>query len=881
MTTSTPSAVLSFLFTDIEGSTRRWEADAEEMRGALAEHDAVLRDAVTARGGEVFKHTGDGVCAVFGSPRAAVDAAVAAQRALDLPVRMGIATGEAQQRDGDYFGPVLNRVARLMSAGHGGQILLDGAASGLVGDADLIVLGKKRLRDIAAPVEVFQVCADGLATDFPPLRSLDAAPGNLRVPPTSLIGRDEELSAIAATLRKHRLVTLTGVGGVGKTRLALEVAARSVSDHPDGVWVVELAGVSDSNAVAEAAAAILGFVQQPGMTVAESVAVALEGRSRMLVLDNCEHVLNAAADLVELILSRSATVRILATSREGLQVADEQIHQVSPLGMHPSDSLAVELFVDRSRAAAPGAHVSAADEAVADICRRLDGIPLALELAASRLQSMTVLELRDRLDDRFRLLIGSRRASPRHHTLSHAVRWSFDLLDDDQQRALARCSVFAGGFDLSAANAVTATGDEVTTLHVLDALVRKSLLIADRSGERTRYSMLETIRQFGEDELRGRGEADDVRTAHARHFAGLEADVLTRWDGPAQVEVYRWYETELANLRAAYRFAADRGDLDAAATIAVYAAFISGWMEQHEPARWAESLLGAARAADHPRLGQLCVAAAACYRTGRLTQSVEYADAAIALMDGARFLRSPFGIEPTALGGTYITVGSTKRWVELCRNTTPTGEGADAFNQGSLVIALLTNGQVEEAERACDQLLAYVESTDNPCARAYGLLAYGYARRVNDGAAAYDALRRGLSIAMDSGNRMTELYLAVNLSTLAGTYGDATDALDFLASAIKSFYDAGTYAHMVSPLGVLGAHLGRLGLSEQAAVLIGFAQTVFARATFPEVDATAEHLHSALGDDEYARLNRLGANMANSAIAQYALEQIDRARTLT
>jgi hypothetical protein len=494
---------------------------------------------------------------------------------------------------------------------------------------------------------------------------------------------------------------------------------------------------------------------------------------------------------------------------------------------------------------------------------------------------MTIVELRDRLDDRFRLLIGSRRASPRHHTLSHAVRWSFDLLDDEQKRALATCSVFAGGFDLSAADAVTMTGDELTTLHVLDALVRKSLLIADRSGERTRYSMLETIRQFGEEELLGLGEADDVRTAHARHFAGLEAQVLTRWNGPDQAEVYRWYDTELANLRAAYRFAADRDDIDAAATIAVYAAFISGWMEQHEPARWAESLLGAAKAADHPRLGQLFVAAAACYRTGRLTQSVEYADAAVALIDCDRFLRSPYGIEPTALGGTYITVGSTERWVELCRNTTSTGEGADAFDQGSLVIALVTNGHVEEAERACDLLLTYVEATDNPCSRAYGLLAYGYARRVNDGAPAYNALRRGLSIAIDSGNRMTELYLAVNLSTLAGTYGDAADVLDFLASAIRSFYDAGTYAHMVSPLGVLGAHLSRLEMFEQAAVLIGFAQTVFARATFPEVDATAEHLRSVLGNDEYTRLSNLGQDMSNPSIAQYALEQIDRARTLT
>ena len=344
-----PSGVITFLFTDIEGSTRRWETDADEMRNALAVHDDVLRKAVEAQAGWLFKHTGDGVCAAFASPNRAVDAAVTAQLNLELPVRMGIATGEAELRGADYFGPVLNRVSRVMSAGHGGQILLDGVTAGLLKDLELVSMGQRRLRDLAKPVELFQVRATGLRTDFPPLKTLDATPGNLRPQTTSFVGRESELADVSAALKAHRLVTLVGVGGVGKTRLALEVATRSAPDFPDGVWVIELAPVGDPAAVPDAVAAVLGIMQQPGASLADSVAAALEGRSRLLVFDNCEHVLDAAADMVDAILARSATVKILATSREGLRVGDEQLWPVPSLDVRGGiDSSAATLFVERA-----------------------------------------------------------------------------------------------------------------------------------------------------------------------------------------------------------------------------------------------------------------------------------------------------------------------------------------------------------------------------------------------------------------------------------------------------------------------------------------------------------------------------------------------------
>ncbi|HUO37652.1 MAG TPA: NB-ARC domain-containing protein, partial [Mycobacterium sp.] len=514
MTAAAPSGVVTFLFTDVEGSTRRWEADADSMRVALLAHEEVLCTAIEAHGGFMFKHTGDGVCAAFASPKCAVDAAVAAQRRLELPVRMGLATGEAELRQGDYFGAVLNRVARVMAAGHGGQILLAESTAGLLTGVDLVDLGPRRLRDLPTAVGVFQVRAPGLETEFPPLRALDVSPGNLRAATTSFIGREAEVADLRAAVKTHRLMTLTGVGGVGKTRLATEVAALLGDEFPDGVWFSDLAAVTDPVAVPDAVAAVLGIIQQPGKTVTESVASALEGRVRLLVFDNCEHVVDSAADLIEAILAASATVTILATSREGLGVSDEQLWRVPSLDVNSgTQSAAVTLFLDRARSVLSDLSLAQPGEAhaVVEICRRLDGIPLAIELAASRMASMTVSEVHDRLDQRFRLLVGSRRGLSRHQTLRHAVAWSYDLLDDAEKALLDRCSVFAGGFDLESACAVVGSDDDFATLDLLDALVRKSLLVADRSSGRTRFSMLQTIRQFAEEQLVACGEASQIR----------------------------------------------------------------------------------------------------------------------------------------------------------------------------------------------------------------------------------------------------------------------------------------------------------------------------------------------------------------------------------
>jgi predicted ATPase len=870
--------VVTFLFTDVEGSTRRWEADADAMRAALAAHDEVLRSAIEARDGFMFKHTGDGVCAAFASPKCAVDAAVAAQRALELPVRMGIATGEAELREGDYFGAVLNRAARVMAAGHGGQILLADSTAGLLSGVDLIDLGPRRLRDLPTSVQVFQVQAEGLRTDFPPLQALDAGPGNLRPAPTSFIGRESELDEVQAALKAHRLVTLTGVGGVGKTRLATEVAARLADEFPDGVWFFELAAVTDPAAVPDAVAAVLGITQQPGKTVSESVAAALEGRIRLLVFDNCEHVLAAAADLIEAILTQSATVRVVATSREGLGVAQEQVWPVPSLDIGAGiDSAAVSLFVERAQGIAPSFAMVDGDEAAAvtEICQRLDGIPLAIELAASRMASMTASEVRDRLDHRFRLLVGSRRGLARHQTLRHAVAWSYDHLDDAEKPLLERCSVFAGGFDLQSACAVIGSDDDFATLDLLDALVRKSLLVADRSSGRTRFSMLETIRQFAEEQLVARGEASEIRAAHSRCFAGREADIMALWDSPRQREAYDWFTIELANLRTAFRWAADQGDLDTAAIIATYAAFLGVLVHNYEPIAWAEELIQPACAADHPRLAFLYVMATQCCQAGRTDDAVRYSDAAQLVIASGRYEEVPFGGE-AALGTAYAFIGQPERWVEWCRTQLARGRDTHGIIRTYLVFALTLAGCGEEARAAATGLIDTAEATRNPFVLSLALYVQGFAFRDADPDGALDAARRGLVIARDSGNRYAETLLAGVLSYLGAEHGDPLAALDYVTLAIGNFHDAGNTTGVRTGTSILAALFDRLGRHEPAATIAGFA--VSPLTAVAEFNTAIAHLRDVLGEATYESLALKGETMTTAAMVTYAYDQIDQAR---
>jgi predicted ATPase len=729
---------------------------------------------------------------------------------------------------------------------------------------------------------VYQVRAVGLRTEFPPLRALDTSPGNLRPQNNTFVGRESELVEVEAELLGHRFVTLTGVGGVGKTRLALEVAAGMADKFPDGVWVFELASVGDPAAVPDAVASALGITQQPGKSLTDSVATALEGRVRLLVFDNCDHVLDAAADLIEAILTRSTTVTILATSREALGLAEEQLWPVPSLDVGAgTDSAAVALFVERARSVAPRFSLAQADEAdaVVEICRHLDGIPLAIELAASRMASMTSSEVRDRLDHRFRLLVGSRRGLGRHQTLRHAVAWSYDLLDEPEKALLNRCSVFAGGFGLDSACVFAGPDDpdEYAVLDRLDALVRKSLLIADRSSGRTRFSMLETIRQFADEQLAASGAASEARTAHTRHFAEREAKILALWDSPRQREAYTWITAELANLRTAFRWAADRGDLDVAADLAAHSAFLGMWVENYEPLAWAEELIEPARAVDHPHLAFLYTLASHCWYPGRIKEAVAYSDAGQAVIASGRY-RVPFGLEG-GLGAAYLAIGQPERCVEWCRAQLPRGRDTHAFTWACLVLALTMAGSGEEARAAANGLIEAAEATHNPYTLSFALWAHGYAFRDADPVAAMEVLLRGLVIAQDSGNRLTETRLAGTLSRLEAQYGDPLAALDYVTLGIRAYHDAGNSAMMRTPLAVLSAFFDRLGRYEPAATIAGFAASPLATAAVPEFTTAIAHLRDVLGDPVYEPLARVGEKMTTAAMATYAYDQIDQART--
>ncbi len=567
-----PTGTVTFLFTDLEGSTRLWEQLPDAMRGALARHDEILRDAVEKRGGVVVKTTGDGLHAAFAAAQDAVAAAVDAQRGLGaepwglpepLLVRMGVHTGEADLREGDYFGTAVNRAARVSAAAHGGQVLVSHVTEELVRDRlpeelDLNDLGEHHLRDLARPERVFQVAGPGLAEGFPPLRSSARVPTNLPTPPTDLIGRHGEVDAVVDELVRHRLVTITGVGGMGKTRLAIEVAASTASAYPDGVWFVDLAPAIEGGDVARAVAAAMGA------TGAALSADALLGhvaeRRSLLVLDNCEHVIDAVADLAARVLAGALEVRMLATSREPLDVAGESVKHLRPLALPDAtpygptaagDFPAVRLFAERADAARSGFVVDEDNvEDVVEICRRLDGVPLAIELAAARVGAMSTHDIRSRLGERFRLLAGSRRGHERHRTLLAAVDWSYDLLDADEQRVFRCLSVFAGSFGLVDATAVVAgeEGDEFEVLDAVTRLVERSLVNHD--GETGRYRLLETLRQFGDDRLVDAEEAEAVRRRFADRFCAVAHLEGPRMFGAEHDEAKAVLSDAIDNLRA-------------------------------------------------------------------------------------------------------------------------------------------------------------------------------------------------------------------------------------------------------------------------------------------------------------------------------------------
>jgi predicted ATPase/class 3 adenylate cyclase len=573
-----PLTTFTVLFTDIEGSTALWEEHPDAMHVALIRHDAILRASIEEPGGVVFRTLGDSFCATFDSPDAALAAVVLAQQRLAaeswppeavIRVRMGLHTGPCIERDGDFFGPVVNRTARLECAAHGGQSVLSEATAELVTtelleQVELRDLGLHRLKDLGRAEHVFQVTVPGLRTDFPPLRSLENPdlPNNLPEQVTTFIGRETELTEIRALIEQARLVTLVGSGGSGKTRLALQVAAESLDGTGAGVWLVELAGVTDADLVLASMLSALGIREKPGQPLFETLVEAIGSRSILVVLDNCEHVIAEVASIVDRFLRACPQLHLLATSRETLAIDAEWTYRVPSLALPaPEDDTAdalsfdaVQLFIDRARQHQPGFTADAVNlPIILDLCRRLDGIPLAIELAAVRLRSMAVADILRHLGNRFQLLTGgSRTALARQQTLRATVDWSYDLLTSDEAAVLRHLSVFAGGFTVEAAEAVCVS-DTIASfsfLNILASLSDKSLVQAD-IGEATRYHLNETIRQYASERLAEDGSAvlPRAREAHARFYLALSELAAPYLTGGDQTQWLDVLEIERENLR--------------------------------------------------------------------------------------------------------------------------------------------------------------------------------------------------------------------------------------------------------------------------------------------------------------------------------------------
>ncbi|MGQ0550991.1 MAG: ATP-binding protein [Armatimonadota bacterium] len=590
---SLPTGTVTFLFTDIEGSTVLLQHLGDRRYAdVLTAQRRLLRAAFQEGGGHEVDTQGDAFLVAFGRALDAVAAVAAAQRAItahpwpegaSVRVRMGLHTGEPTLTAGGYVGLDVHRAARICAAGHGGQTLLsqatrDAVAHHLPAGVSLRDLGEHRLKDLQRREQIFQLLHPDLPADFPPLRSLDALPNNLPRQLTSFIGREREMAEVKRLLTTTRLLMLTGSGGCGKTRLALQVAADLVEEFANGVWLVELAALSDPALVPQSVASALGVREEPGRPLLATLSDYLQPKRLLLVLDNCEHLVEACAYLAEALLRGCPHLRILATSREALSMAGETAWRVPSLSLPDLRRLpsveyltryeAVCLFIERALISRPEfALTSQGAPSVAQVCHRLDGIPLAIELAAARVKVLSVEQIAARLDDRFRLLTGgSRTALPRHQTLRAAIDWSYDLLSETERKVLRRLSVFAGGWTLEAAEAIC-VGEDIEWHEALDLLMQlvdKSLVLMEEQGGTVRYRLLETVRQYGREKLLESGEADVVGGRHRAWYLGLAERAEPELLGSNQATWLERLDTEHDNLRAALeRCTADEGDAEA------------------------------------------------------------------------------------------------------------------------------------------------------------------------------------------------------------------------------------------------------------------------------------------------------------------------------
>lgn len=836
-----PSGMVTFLFTDIEGSTRLWERHGSAMGTAVALHDAILSDAIAAHQGHVFKTVGDAFCAAFSTVPDALAAVLAAQRALvaerwpetgPLRVRMAIHAGEAEERDDDYFGPAVNRVARLLSTGHGGQVLLSGAAverleQPLPAGASLRDLGERRLKDLIQPEQIHQLVVAGLPDAFPPLNSLDARPNNLPLQPTALLGREAELAEAKVRLREPttRLLTLTGTGGSGKTRLALQVAADLIDDFAHGVWFVDLGATSEPALVLSEVARAIGLREEGGGTIEEQLRDHLRDKEILLLLDNFEQLLPAAKTLARL-LSTCPKLKLLVTSRAPLRIAGEQEFPIPPLPVpdprrlpdlaHLEAFPSVELFVARATAIKPGFALTAANApAVAAICVALDGLPLAIELAAARVRMLAPEAMIKRLEERLKLLTGGGRdKAERQQTMRGAIAWSYALLAEPDQLLFARLSVFAGGCTFEAAEVVVNGTGDLDLFDGIGRIVEHSLLRQeDGPAGEPRFRMLATIREFAEERLVERGEAEALKQAHAANFLDFAEAAKSELAGPEQGKWLDRLETEHDNLRAAIEWYGHKAETtDQLRLVSRLFRFwlVRGHLSEGR-ARLEQALAAATDAPPVLRAEAMNAVGALASARGEYDAAERRYEEALALYrsvpddGGIAHVLDNLGFVAEMRGDFSRATSLYEEALALNRTLGDKGRLPDSLN--SLGAVALAQGDYGRAETLFDECLALWRTAGDERGIGMALNALGaIALHRNDPGRAATLFEESLAAQRAVGDKLSIAHSTGNLAHARHRQGQLEEACELLDEAQRLYDELGDKGGVAFAL----AHLGRV-----------------------------------------------------------------------